>query len=295
LNPQLYSLCAPNAWPQLQAEAVGLISYGIPNLQIDDVRRLNRLLIEAVFSLSKNFPISHPFAFETYADYWLNRLANATFANAVSARESQYVKATWWNNPGDAPHGFLADESAPLPEFWQDRLATTDGLERLTNSCFGNTDMTVHADRMSAGFHQLAPIIIQLGLMRRCEVLTVENPEVHLHPSLQLDIAAFLAAESRTGKFLIVETHSDLIVRRIIREMWKDETLRQEKVRIYFTEIKAGGPIGFDYSTLTPITVDDRGRIKNWPKGFMDDDVMESRKLLEIMYPPPGDDNRREE
>jgi hypothetical protein len=30
--------------------------------------------------------------------------------------------------------------------------------------------------------------------------------------------------------------------------------------------------------------VDEHGRIDNWPEGFMDDDVKESRRLLDAMY-----------
>ena len=37
---------------------------------------------------------------------------------------------------------------------------------------------------------------------------------------------------------------------------------------------------------LEPLKVDGHGRIENWPEGFMDDDVRESRRLLDIMYGP---------
>ena len=34
------------------------------------------------------------------------------------------------------------------------------------------------------------------------------------------------------------------------------------------------------------VGIDDRGRVSNWPKGFMDDDVREARRLLDAMYGP---------
>jgi predicted ATPase len=132
--------------------------------------------------------------------------------------------------------------------------------------------------------------------MRRHELLALENPEVHLHPSLQLEIGEFLAGEAKTGKYLLIETHSDLVVRRIM-SMMLDEKIRQEEIRLYFTEIVRADPakadgVGFDHSILRPIAVDDRGRIERWPEGFMDDAVRESRRLLTIMYgsPPTGRD-----
>ena len=45
---------------------------------------------------------------------------------------------------------------------------------------------------MSTGFHQLAPIVVQAGLLRQNEIMAVESPEAHLHPSLQIKVAEFL-------------------------------------------------------------------------------------------------------
>ena len=285
-SPHLYSCCPADAWPELLEEAESLIERGIASLGVQDIGRLNRLLIEAVFSddIRSKAPA---FAFETFAEFWLRELAAVVVMNAPGANGPSQVWVANWNNAESSPHGFLAAADLPRPEEWEARLSNSDGFERFSNRCFGPTDMTVHARYMSAGYHQIAPIVVQLGLMRKYELLTLENPEVHLHPSLQLEISAFLAAEARIGKFLLVETHSDLIVRRIIREIL-DETLPQKDVRIYFTEIVPNSGVGFDYSTLTALAIDERGRIKNWPKGFLDDDLGESQRLLDIMYGSPS-------
>ena len=50
--------------------------------------------------------------------------------------------------------------------------------------------------------------------MKIGEVTAVENPEVHLHPGLQLRLIEFLPATGRRG---FIETHSDLVIRRLIR------------------------------------------------------------------------------
>jgi predicted ATPase len=140
---------------------------------------------------------------------------------------------------------------------------------------------------MSSGFHQVAPIIIQAGLMMKHEILCIENPEVHLHPKLQLDIAEFLVRQAAIGKYMVVETHSDLVLRRVMRAVLEEE-LSQEAVRLYFarmdtkSEPHRGRQIAS--SVLESIEIDEGGRIRNWPKGFMDDDVRESRRLLDIMY-----------
>ncbi len=54
------------------------------------------------------------------------------------------------------------------------------------------------------------------------EVMAIENPEVHLHPRLQLDFAEFLIKQAISGKTIVIETHSDLIIRRVIREVLEE-------------------------------------------------------------------------
>ena len=42
-------------------------------------------------------------------------------------------------------------------------------------------------------------------------------------------------------------------------------------------------PIGLS-RRVGPVEVDDRGRIANWPDGFLDVDLHESQRLIDIMY-----------
>ena len=151
---------------------------------------------------------------------------------------------------------------------------------------------------MSSGFHQIAPMVVQAGLMRKNEVLCLENPEVHLHPKLQLEVTEFLVRQARIGKTILVETHSDLVVRRVMGAIL-EEDIKQEAVRIHFTDVDFDSPfhkeLGYAASRIQVIKIGERGQIQNWPTGFMDDDIRESRRLLDVMYGTPGDDDGEEE
>jgi energy-coupling factor transporter ATP-binding protein EcfA2 len=148
--------------------------------------------------------------------------------------------------------------------------------------------------QLSSGFHQLFPIVVQLGVMLPGELLSVENPEVHLHPDLQLKVSEFLLQQSRSGRRIMIETHSDLIIRRIVRAILDEEdALSQQRVSLNFStpQKDANGRIG---SVLQQFGVDSGGRIE-WPEGFMDASINESQRMMDVMYgyrrsTPSGDE-----
>ena len=165
--------------------------------------------------------------------------------------------------------------------------------QRFLHACFGLDNSVCHTlEPLSSGFHQVMPMVIQAALMWRYEMLAIENPEVHLHPSLQLNTMDFLIQQALTGRTIMIETHSDLVVRRTIRSLL-EEGISQEEVRLYFVDIKKS-QLGCHYSTLNSLQVNERGQIQNWPEGFMDDDLKESQRLMNIMYDIPFDDEEEE-
>ena len=136
----------------------------------------------------------------------------------------------------------------------------------------------------SAGLHQVAPILVQMNMMRMNEVLAVENPEVHLHPGLQLKFMEFFIENALIGKFSLIETHSDLMIRRVLRAI-TEEKLRQSWVNISFVDTEPVDEKGGIWtSKVEQIKRDERGLISNWPIGFLDDDVRESEDLMRAMY-----------
>ncbi len=175
----------------------------------------------------------------------------------------------------DSPTGHLPPPDSPLDYAW---------------STPQNRDISDFS-ALSTGFHQIAPIVLQSLLMKPYEIFSVENPEVHLHPRLQVKITEYLLKEAAEQKIILIETHSDLVVRRVIRAILEEE-LSQKFIRIYFSKIEYAEPRN-DWdegaSQIECIQVDRKGRIENWPDGFMDEDIKESRRLLDIMYSDPED------
>ncbi len=280
-------------------EARFLIRQGVENLCEEDLLRLNRLLLEAVFcepdSLLGRLP---GYVVDTQITYWLKALLGVGRVPRVFPRLTvrQSLGDLWADRGKQRPTGSLVTpqpEDIPYfnPLLWKEPNQESGRPVNLVRSerevfshpCFGGERMNpVLPERLSAGFHQVAPMVVQTAVMRQNELLAVENPEVHLHPSLQLQVTEFLICQAQASKRIAVETHSDLVVRRVLRAILAEE-LPQSAVAIYFTDIEQAEQ-GYQYSRLRRLQVDEKGRIDNWPEGFLDDDVQESQRLLDIMY-----------
>ena len=87
------------------------------------------------------------------------------------------------------------------------------------------------------GVSQVLPIIVQGLIMDKEQSLLLEQPEIHLHPKLQMRIADFFIAMAQSGRSLIIETHSDHIINRIVRRILEDNTNTiNDLVHIYYLE-----------------------------------------------------------
>ena len=86
------------------------------------------------------------------------------------------------------------------------------------------------------GVSQALPIIVQGLYMTKDQSLLLEQPEIHLHPEMQLQMADFLIALARSEKNVIVETHSDHIVNRIIHRVMQDYEHLNDIINIYIVD-----------------------------------------------------------
>lgn len=125
------------------------------------------------------------------------------------------------------------------------------------------------------GFSQIFPIIVQGLFMPVGHTLLLEQPEIHLHPALQMKLGDFLLALILSGKQIIVETHSEHIINRITRRIIEDETEELERrVEISFFSRNSLG------INIESIIVDDIFGVKNWPDDFFDQAVDEKERIL---------------
>jgi hypothetical protein len=119
------------------------------------------------------------------------------------------------------------------------------------------------------GVSQILPVLALCYYVPEGSVLLLEQPEIHLHPSVQSGLADVLIDAMKHRRLqIVVESHSEHLLRRLQRRV-ADETIGPDKTALYFCEAADDG------SRLKRLEIDLFGRIGNWPKDFFGDEFAE--------------------
>jgi predicted ATPase len=127
---------------------------------------------------------------------------------------------------------------------------------------------------LGTGISQVLPVLALCLIARRGDLILLEQPELHLNPSIQQKLAEFLLNMSRAERQIIVETHSEYMVTRLRLLQAKDVTLKSF-VKLMFVEKLPD--IGTQYKEVISNSF---GEILEWPKGFFDQASNDVRELV---------------
>ena len=124
------------------------------------------------------------------------------------------------------------------------------------------------------GLSQVLPLIVEGFFADPGSMIVAEQPEIHLNPKLQSELADLFAAVAARKVKVLVETHSEHMLLRL-RRLIAEKTIKASDVAVYFTERRD------DFSTVRRIQLEDTGHIQTdqWPLGFFEDSLAESLAL----------------
>ena len=125
------------------------------------------------------------------------------------------------------------------------------------------------------GVSQVLPIIVQCFCMQENSMLYLEQPEIHLHPKMQMNVADFLLAVATTGRGLVVETHSDHIINRLVRRCVENPELNKFVKILFISKNSEGNSV-----INEDICIDPYRGLTNCPPDFFD---QYGRELQDIM------------
>lgn len=176
------------------------------------------------------------------------------------------VRIAHWLVELDLAHSF---ETRPLYRGGSDYAVW---LKRHKNSS------EVRITDMGIGVSQVLPVLVLCYYVPLGSTVILEQPELHLHPSVQAGLAdVFIDVIKRRDVQIIVESHSEHFLRRLQRRI-AEEKLDSCDTALYFCEMRDGE------SKLRPLEVDMFGDIRNWPEDFFGDMTGEIVKIVKLGF-----------
>lgn len=132
------------------------------------------------------------------------------------------------------------------------------------------------------GVSQVLPVIIQGFLSKEKSITLIEQPEIHLHPTMQADLADLFIDivsgknKNHDNKFLIIETHSEYLLKRLRRRI-SEGKISNDEVAIYCVEHSSENKC----AVIRNLEISQKGGF-DWPRDFytgdLADDVTEFLK-----------------
>lgn len=156
-------------------------------------------------------------------------------------------------------------------------ITTVSLIHKKLGTVLGSSDV-------GYGISQILPIIVQLCMLQNGTIL-IEQPELHLHPSMQSNIGSLFADTiiNSPNAQIIAETHSEYLVERIQKLVRKGRAgggLDPSDVSLICVDQSESGE-----SYIIPIPINHEGKFTvRWPGGFFtkDEDPGETSLIEDI-------------
>jgi predicted ATPase len=139
------------------------------------------------------------------------------------------------------------------------------------------TGVELRPPELGMGVSQMVPIIVG-ALVPSRSIMSVQQPELHLHPALQCDLGDYLLCACEISpKTMMIETHSEHLILRLLRRIRETSRgqipnencqvqLRPDDLAVLYVDQALDG------MRVSRLRVDENGEfIDEWPEGFFEE------------------------
>ena len=137
------------------------------------------------------------------------------------------------------------------------------------------TGLPMRTSDIGVGVSQILPVVVAALDPDRRGITAIEQPELHVHPRMQVELGDLFAQGVDRGGVFLIETHSEHLMLRLLRRI--EEThggelpegkppLKPDQVSVVFVE-----QVDREVNA-TPLRIDETGEFKDrWPHGFFEE------------------------
>jgi predicted ATPase len=198
----------------------------------------------------------------TYKTSAVGRTFPGTFENYVASLISS------WQERHDPRLGQLGDALRRLGLTWKVRAKPVDATQaeiqvgRLPQSQRGGAQDLVNVADVGFGVSQTLPVLVALLTAQPGQLVYLEQPEIHLHPRAQVELADLLVESAARGVIIVAETHSALLLLAVQTRVARGR-IDPDLVRLHWFRRRDDGT-----TEITSGKLDQSGAYGDWPEDF---------------------------
>lgn len=150
--------------------------------------------------------------------------------------------------------------------------------ETIHNIKIKQNNLSLDITDVGFGISQVLPIITQGFFANKNSTTIIEQPEIHLHPKMQADLAdlfiEMVDTKNKSNKRFLIETHSEYMLKRLRRRIAEGQ-INSDDVAIYSLSLDKNT----NCSEIDKIEIASNGSFE-WPKDFHDTELEDTIQFL---------------
>jgi len=185
-----------------------------------------------------------------------------------------------WNIPFEKMIARQLKQLGIIHDFRLDEIAKGSNLYHAMVKTSSASPPTTLAD-VGFGVSQVLPALVLLYYVPEGSTILMEQPEIHLHPKVQSELADVMVSAVVSRKVqLIVESHSEHLLRRLQLRVAETDDNDERKissgdVKLFFVSENKGK------ADVADLYLNQWGEIENWPYEFFGNEMDELASIAE--------------